>query len=554
MIQPRPRPLRSTPIDGPRDAYTGVDFNLGFHVLHYNLELDYNAVPNHLSGEATLRVENYLPLKTLTLDLSDRLRVSKVQVTGHGASTHTNALSVRRYRHSGNKIHLTFAQEIPADLSFEIRIRYSGTPRPLDSTWGEVGWEETNHGAVVAGQPNGAPSWFPCDDTPDEKAPFRISITTDRDITAVTHGTLVEQRSHRGKTTRVFETNYPMATYLAAVYIGPFIKTELDEAGVGAKKVPVIAWMPEGSPHARRMRDNATRDFARQTEMLEYFSEAFGPYPFPEYAVVITDEAMEIPLEAQGISLFGSNHADGKGTWERLIAHELSHQWFGNSVGLVEWRDIWLNEGFACYSEWLWFEHSRGIPAAEHARAHYRALAAKPQDLLLADPGPRDMFDDRVYKRGALTVHALRVLLGDTLFFAVLKRWTAEHRMGLVETRDLENLLLRIVADGGLPGAPAPASVTVAAVTSLFDAWVRSAALPEFPGEASCSQDRAGSGSHDAVGTQDRARSGTGAATVHAPTIGSLPAGPSSPHSDASRSAFGSPNLAGPVTGAEREA
>lgn len=468
------RPQRLTPIVGAEDAYTGIAFNLGFHVLRYDLSLDYNAQPNHLRGEALIAVENYRPLKQLTLDLSERLRVSKVAVTSHSPTR----IELRRFRQGQRKLVLTFVDEIPVDSTFDLRITYAGTPHPLRTVWGEVGWEETNHGAIVANQPNGAPSWFPCDDTPDEKVPFRISITVDSDLTAVANGSLVAESRQGRKTTRVFETNYPMATYLAAVYVGPFRRIPLRAAGVGLKQVPVTAWLPEGDPKARLVRSNAEREFAQQTDMVEFFSTVFGPYPFPEYSIVVTHEDMEIPLEAQAMSLFGANHVASRGTWERLIAHELSHQWFGNSVGLVDWRDIWLNEGFACYSEWLWFEHSRGIPAAAHARAHYEVLQQKPQDLLLCDPGGPDMFDDRVYKRGALTVHALRVALGDDMFFEVIQAWTKEHRMGLVETRDLENLVVRFVRERR-PYTAAEDDIRV-----LFDDWVRRLPLPAFPGTA----------------------------------------------------------------------
>ena len=122
---------------------------------------------------------------------------------------------------------------------------------------------------------------------------------------------------------------------------------------------------------------------------------------------------------------------------ERLIAHELAHQWFGNSVTARQWRDIWLHEGFACYAEWLWSEHSGGPGADELARHYHEQLREKPQDLLLADPGPRDMFDDRVYKRGALTLHALRGRLGDEKFFALLRDWTTRYRHGTRRHRRL---------------------------------------------------------------------------------------------------------------------
>ncbi len=145
------------------------------------------------------------------------------------------------------------------------------------------------------------------------------------------------------------------------------------------------------------------------------------------------------------MSIFGANHCDGTGSSERLIAHELAHQWFGNSVTARQWRDIWLHEGFACYAEWLWSEHSGGSSADELARHYHQKLRAAPQDLLLADPGPRDMFDDRVYKRGALTLHALRGRVGDEKFFALLKDWTTRYRHSNAVTDGLHRSGRRIL-------------------------------------------------------------------------------------------------------------
>jgi aminopeptidase N len=198
--------------------------------------------------------------------------------------------------------------------------------------------------------------------------------------------------------------------------------------------------------------------------MMELFVELFGPYPLANgYTVVVTDDPLEIPLEAQGISIFGANHCAGTRGSERLIAHELAHQWFGNSVTARWWRDIWLHEGFACYAEWLWSEHSGGPSADELARCYHEQLREKPQDLLLADPGPRDMFDDRVYKRGALTLHALRARLGDEKFFALLKDWTTRHRHGSVVTDDFTGLAANYSSESLRP---------------LWDAWLYSTRVP----------------------------------------------------------------------------
>ncbi len=133
--------------------------------------------------------------------------------------------------------------------------------------------------------------------------------------------------------------------------------------------VPMQAVLPA------RLQRNFDHDFGRQPQMMKLFVKLFGPYPLSTgYTVVVTDDDLEIPLEAQGISIFGANHCDGSRGSERLIAHELAHQWFGNSVTARRWRDIWLHEGFACYAEWLWSEDSGGRSADEWARHYHQRL------------------------------------------------------------------------------------------------------------------------------------------------------------------------------------
>jgi aminopeptidase N len=454
------RRLRSTPVPGTRDEYTGIDFNLGFHVRSYHLDLTYRVGPNNLSGIATLQLDNWQPLQAMTLDLSPSLRATRI--TAQGTAGHT--VRVARFRQAGGKLHISFAQEIPVDSEFSLVIRYSGNPTPIRSPWGELGWEELENGSLVASQPNGAPSWFPCDDTPDEKARYEIIVTTDNPYAVAVNGTLLSKKTGGSTTTWHYRAGDPMATYLATVQIGEYHQLLLSEPGA---PVPVRAWIPP------LLKDSAREEFADQARMLELYTELFGPYPFNSYSVVVTEDELEIPLEAQGLSIFGANHIRGDHAWERLIAHELSHQWFGNSLGLAQWNDIWLNEGFACYAEWLWFEHSADRPAAESARKHYDELAAKPQDLLLADPGARDMFDDRVYKRGALTVHALRVLLGDAPFFRMLRRYVAAGAHSVVEPVDLKREVLAEAAELGIPEAQ---------VKDLWRTWLSELPLPEFPG------------------------------------------------------------------------
>ena len=427
------------------DPYTGVDFNLGFKVTHYRLDLNYRVEPNLLHGEAILSVHAVENLTSLTLDLGGAMVARRV--------TAKHAPRVTKFHQSSGKLRLRFTEEIAADTKFELHIRYGGSPRPIRTTWGEIGWEETESGALVASQPNGAPSWFPCDDTLSEKALYDIIITADSPFTVISNGELVSRKASGSTTQWHYRTRHPMATYLATVQVGEFSSYSL---GPNTQ-----AWAPAF------LRDRVREEFSQQQEMVDFFSSIYGPYPFPTYQVVLTEDELEIPLEAQGLSIFGSNHVKGDHAFERLIAHELSHQWFGNSVGLSEWKDIWLNEGFACYSEWLWGEHKGAVSARRAARSHYHVLTRKRQDIQISDPGARDMFDDRVYKRGALAVHAIHRLLGDA-FFPTLSSYLTQHQHSVVQSGDLLSAFRKAAPDAAL-------------FDTTVTAWLDETALPQFP-------------------------------------------------------------------------
>ncbi|WP_394282291.1 M1 family metallopeptidase [Corynebacterium sp.] len=442
--------LRSTPIPGTRDAYTGVDFNLGYHIRHYELDLTYRVDPNRLEGTATLLMDNWQPLRTLTLDLMQNMVARRIIAQGASGLT----VKVTKFKQSGNKLRITFGEDIPVDSEFRLVISYGGNPRPRRTTWGDIGWEELENGSLVASQPNGAPSWFPCDDTPDEKATYSIRISADDPYVVVCNGRLVDKQAHGSRTTWHYETTHRMATYLATVQVGEYQRHELGRN--------THVWV---SPDNAAAAKTALRD---QQAMLDFYEQLFGPYPFTDYTVVVTDDELEIPLEAQGLSIFGVNHMTG---WERLIAHELAHQWFGNSLGLAQWDDIWLNEGFACYCEWLWFEH-RGTPAQVNVDREYAILQRKAKDVVVGAPGPRDMFDDRVYKRGAMALHALRRALGDSAFFPAVRRYVASGAHSVVEPRDLKRELY---------AAADSVSVPRSLIDDILHAWLFDPALPECP-------------------------------------------------------------------------
>ncbi|SIT69819.1 Peptidase family M1 [Microbacterium sp. RU33B] len=422
------------------DDYTPQSGDTSFDVTSYELELSYRVRTNRLEGRAVLDCVAVVATRSVALDLIG-LRVGRVRVDGDART---------RFEQGARKVRVALPRLVAAGEAFSIEVTYTGSPRPRASRWGTIGFEELDDGALVASQPIGAPTWFPCNDRPDDRATYRISVTTDDPYTVAATGVAsAPERAGGGRSTWAFTCDVPMATYLAAVHIGRYQRTALGRATL--VRPPALA--------AR-----AHDAFASVPSILACFEDFFGPYPQEECTIVVTSDDLEIPLEAQGLVVFGANHLDAPSA--RLVPHELAHQWFGNSVGVANWRDIWLNEGFACYAEWIWSEASGGPSADELARRHHAHLAGLPQDLVLADPGPDLMFDDRVYKRGALTLHALRLTVGDAAFRALIRAWTRTHRHGLVETADF---VARVEEETGSSQAP------------LLTAWLEQPALPLLP-------------------------------------------------------------------------
>lgn len=418
------------------DPYLPGHGTTDLRVRHYDLELDYRVGANRLAARAVLTAECDAPLARFALDLAG-LTVRRVVVDGRDA----------RFTHRAGKLRVTPAR--PVSGGFVVEVRYGGNPRPVRGRWGDIGWDELTDGALVASQPVGAPSWFPCNDHVGDKAAYRMTVTAEAPYTVRATGVLTGRRRSAGTRTWVFERPEPTATYLAGVQIGRY-----EELALGPGQT---AFVPP------RLRRAATRDLGRHAAMMRTLTGWFGPYPFGEHHVVVADDDLDVPIEAQGMSVFGANHVDGRRTHERLVLHELAHQWFGNSLTIAGWRHIWLNEGFATYAEWLWSEASGGRSAAAHAAEWHTAIAPRRADLVLADPGVGSLFDERVYKRGALTLHALRGRVGDAVFFALLRDWAVRHRHGSVTTEQF------VALAGEHAGAD---------LSGLFDAWLHRRPLP----------------------------------------------------------------------------
>jgi aminopeptidase N len=307
----------------------------------------------------------------------------------------------------------------------------------------------------VLNEPEGAQTWYPVNDHPSDKATYTFHVTVPDGVSVIANGRLVSQApTGDGHSTWTYDETAPMASYLVQLAVGDFRLTSTEG--------------PDGvlirNAFATPLAADATIDFSRTPDMLQLFAAAFGPYPFDVYGAVVVNDRSQFALETQTLSIFDSSFVDGSVNGDDVVAHELAHQWFGDNLTPSTWKDIWLNEGFATYGEWLWHEHVSGTPLKESAQAVYDQLDSK---ALPGDPGLEHLFDyGAVYQRGALTLQALRLTIGDEKFFTILRTYASRFAGKNVTTADFITVANEVA---GLD------------LLDLFDAWLYREALPALP-------------------------------------------------------------------------
>jgi aminopeptidase N len=403
------------------DPITPTDGNGGYDVQHYALDLRITprAKPA-LAGTTTITATATQSLTRFGLDLTG-LNVSRVTVDGAAAT----------YSRTPGKLLVTPPKPIGRGR-FTVAVTYSGNPVEVnDRTLGRYGWIRTGDGVFVGDEPDAAHTWFPSNDHPQDKATFGFRVTVPKGLTAVANGEPTGTSQSGNTATYTWQARDPMATYLAMVDVGRFkVRTGRTPGGV-----PVyVAVDPSVSPAGL----DALYD--QTVKVTDAWATLFGPYPFSSTGGVIDDAPVQFALETQT----RPEYVAGMAAMPTVVAHELAHQWFGDSVTVTRWSDMWLNEGFATYAEWLWGEREGGPSAQHQFDSRYALESGDLWTTTPASPGRAGLFGRAVYDRGAMTLQALRKKVGDQRFFAILRTWAAEHRHGNATTAEFVALAQRV--------------------------------------------------------------------------------------------------------------
>jgi aminopeptidase N len=425
--------------------------NGGYDVQHYTLDLTVNDVAtSDLTGKTIIEAQATQNLSSFNLDFIG-FEITTITVNGQPAEFERNK----------QELTVTPSTPLAEDESFTVEVQYQGSPGEMDSMAIQIqtGWITFDGGSFVLSEPDGAASFYPVNDHPLDKATYIFRVTVPEPFEAAANGVLMETIDNGETMTFTFEARDPMASYLATINIDEFdLETSQSEKGV-----PIRNYYPTGSLEEMR------QPFERQGEMLDYFSNLFGDYPFEVYGALVIDFEFGAALETQTLSIFSKAMIDrGLEGSEQVVAHELAHQWFGDSVSLADWRDIWLNESFATYAQALWTEHTRGHEALdEWVKGVYDFVLQERESMSPPGEPPADrLFNAGVYYWGALCLHALRLEVGDETFFEILKAYHERFAGGNARTADFIS-----VAE----------EVSGKELSAFFDSWLYSEELAPIP-------------------------------------------------------------------------
>ena len=428
------RKARSSPAFQPLLAPQPTPNQLLYDVIHYTLDVAINPTAKLIEGRVRARITPLAGTLTfIDLDADDALTISGVRKA---------AGDTLEWARSSGLITAYILPGLAAGDTIDIEILYTGAPA-LAAPPGLFFNFAAGYPIIYSlSEPWSARGWWPCKDYPDDKATFDLYFSVPTPLFATSNGTYLgyvdETRWESPYRRYHWREDYPMTTYLASVTAANYVRIDDDFVYAPGDTMPVTHYVYPALEAMARI------DFSITVPALSFFSQTFGLYPFiaEKYGVALCP--IGGGMEHQTLTSYGKTLVRGDHSYDWVFVHEMAHMWFGDMITCRDWRHVWLNEGFASYSEALWFEHIEG-PGKLRTYMESEDHPSRWSGPVLRDPDVTSWeyyFDNVVYDKGSWVLHMLRRVVGDGAFFDILKDYCADprYRFSAAETDDFRAL------------------------------------------------------------------------------------------------------------------
>ena len=427
---------------------------LNYDVTGYTINLNIWPVNKTIDGSVVITGKSKITgLTHLEFNLFSNMTVDSITQNG----------SPLTFNHAGNLVDVQLPAFLGTDGDFSVEIFYHGNPQSIGL--GSWRWSTHSGNPIIStlSEPFGAPTWWPCKDDPADKADsVFLNITVPENLVVASNGLLkAVTPAPDNRHTYSWETRYPISNYLVSLAISNYAEFGDWYVSASGDSMPLVYYVyPEHLAAAQE-------DFSVTDEMISAFAEIYGEYPFIEEKYGMAIFSWGGAMEHQTMTSYGSGLITGNHTYDWINAHELAHQWFGDLITMKRWSHIWLNEGFASYSEAMWMESLYG------ENAYHNYLASQDPgffsgSLFVTDSTNENaLFSNTVYDKGSWALHMLRGVLGDSLFFAGIRSYATDSSLvfGNATTEDFRDIC---------------EAVSGMDLDWYFDEWVYRAGRPNY--------------------------------------------------------------------------
>lgn len=417
----------------------------GFDVQHYVIDIEIDPVAKTVAGHVDVTVAIVAAaVDSLELYLKDNMTVTGVAM-GAVPLAFTRGADRIRIQLGGA---YTFGDTVTVSVS------YHGAPV-------QQGLRFYSKVVFNISEPDMARNWFPCYDEPWDKATSEMICTVPATRYCASNGLLLSVTdTPQGKKTFHWSTQYLHSTYVISVAVSAYSQFSHWYRYADTDSMPMPYYVYPEKLAAAQV------SFSRAPSMMEFFSDTFGEYPFLDEAYGTALAEVGGAMENFTCTTYGQALVTGTHTYDWVVAHEMAHSWFGNSVTLADWRNIWLNEGFATYADALWHEHTGGESALAARMAYFKSEYFA-EDAVSRFPmyDPVNLWGATVYEKGAWILHMLRYVVGDAAFFDALRLYHQTYAYSTASTENFEALC---------------ETTTGADLGAFFDEWVYQAGYPEY--------------------------------------------------------------------------